>query len=964
MIRRNSLCFLCFVVFAGSAVSKADDWPMWRCDASRSAVSAQKLPNELHLQWFRKYPKVKPAFESRRLQFDAGYEPVVMGKTLFLGSPANDSVSAVDTETGAEKWKFYTDGPVRFAPVAWKSKVFAASDDGCLYCLNAASGKLLWKFRAVPSNRRIIGNGRLISVWPVRGGPVLKDGRIYFAAGIWPFEGIFVYALDAETGRVVWLNDRSGSLYLGHPHGAWSFGGPSLQGYLLANGNDLLVPNGTGGVPAYFDIQTGKLLAFCHLANRIPGSWFIVSDPNGRLSVDSDYNRELHEDRPYETKWSNIGHWVSQQRINPWISRKWLARKGIRNTITVGGRKYRFGEGFDGVEGKVLSMIAADEKLFVVTDAGGIYCFAGRATTPKHYRSVGTLLRTGRDSWSSEVKRILSITGKHSGYALVLGIGTGRLIEELAIQTNMHIIAVDADSSKVDALRRRLDSAGLYGTRVATHTTNPMDFEFPPYLAELIVSEDVSAPGRARDTAFVKKLFETLRPYGGAICLSIPMSQQGDFLKQVFRANLPITQIEQRDGFVMIKRLGALTGTSNYMGQWNSRDELVKAPLGVLWYDDSVRQFKRSPQPKIIDGVMISQPKAWLTTRRPYSLEAPTFTDVYTGRMMSKEEAAAAIKTLPEEDTGPQPPQYRQVEIDEDKLWAPRESDVWGERLNPVTEMKEPRVIPKSYGCEPGVDYGHMITMRSGTAAFYDKRFESGLVNISGIRSGCTNSIIPANGVLNVPYFYEGCTCGYPLASGLGMIQMPEKFEQWMAWGDAPFQGRIKRLGINFGAPGDRMTESGTLWLDYPSVGGPSPEVAITAAPENPTHYYRHSLWIEGGDGMPWITASGIKGVERISIGLIPEQYDGADANDVLLYTVRLSFAELGDDGPGNRVFSVRLQGKEVLRAFDVVKSAGGPMRGTVKEFEGIKIGRTLELEFTPGSGKPIISGIELILEE
>ncbi|HEC03074.1 MAG TPA: hypothetical protein ENI81_06000 [Phycisphaerales bacterium] len=342
---------------------------------------------------------------------------------------------------------------------------------------------------------------------------------------------------------------------------------------------------------------------------------------------------------------------------------------------------------------------------------------------------------------------------------------------------------------------------------------------------------------------------------------------------------------------------------------------------------------------------------------------APTFADVYTGRVMSKEEALAAIKVLPEFDDGPQPAQYRQFKVDKDKLWAPRENNIWGERIDPVTGLKEPRVIPKSYGCEPGVDYGPMITMRSGTGAFYDKRFESGLVNISGIRTGCTNSIIPANGILNVPYFYEGCTCGYPLASGLGMVHMPEEYEQWMAWGDTPFAGRIKRIGINFGAPGDRMTRSGTLWLDHPSVGGPSPEVSIAVEPERPKYYYRHSLWAKGGEGMPWITASGVEGAESISIGLIPGQYDRADANNVLPYTVRLYFAEPGDAKPGRRVFSVSLQGEEVVRDLDIAESAGSELRGIVKEFKGIKIGRTLTMTLTARLGEPVISGIELMLE-
>ena len=35
------------------------------------------------------------------------------------------------------------------------------------------------------------------------------------------------------------------------------------------------------------------------------------------------------------------------------------------------------------------------------------------------------------------------------------------------------------------------------------------------------------------------------------------------------------------------------------------------------------------------------------------------------------------------------------------------------------------------------------------------------------------------------------------------------------------------RVGLNFGAPGDRVSDEGTLWLDQPDVGGPSQQVAV-----------------------------------------------------------------------------------------------------------------------------------------
>lgn len=249
------------VALSIAIVCTAADWPQWRYDAGRSACSPQELPDPLHLLWRRDYPPVKPAFwqvRQERVQFDLGYEPVVAGKTLLVGSSRNDCLTALDTETGGERWRFYADGPIRLAPAACKNKVYFASDDGCLYCLDIESGTLLWKRRAAPSQRKVVGNGRLISVWPARGGPVVADDRVYFAAGVWPFEGIFVYALDAETGEVIWMNDRCGSLYLQHPHAAMSFGGPSPQGYLLIHGDQLVVPS-SRAFPAFFDIENGKL---------------------------------------------------------------------------------------------------------------------------------------------------------------------------------------------------------------------------------------------------------------------------------------------------------------------------------------------------------------------------------------------------------------------------------------------------------------------------------------------------------------------------------------------------------------------------------------------------------------------------------------------------------------------------------------------------------------------------------
>src|SRR6266478_3310043 len=271
------------LTFRTTSAVMAEDWPMWRYDPQRSAASPQVLPAKLHLQWAREFPALQPAWPDQdKMQFDVAYEPVVLGQTLFLNSSRHDCVRALDTRTGQERWTFFADGPVRFAPVAWEGRVYFTSDDGYLYCVDANTGKELWKFRGGPSDRKIVGNERVISTWPARGAPVIADGTVYFAAGIWPFMGIFLHALDARTGAVVWTNSGDGSLYMKQPHNADSFAGIAPQGSLAVLGDNLLIPGGRS-VPALYDRKTGKLVRYQLAENSKRGGGADVAAVGGLL---------------------------------------------------------------------------------------------------------------------------------------------------------------------------------------------------------------------------------------------------------------------------------------------------------------------------------------------------------------------------------------------------------------------------------------------------------------------------------------------------------------------------------------------------------------------------------------------------------------------------------------------------------------------------------------------------------
>ena len=105
---------------------------------------------------------------------DRAYHVVAAGRTLFFGNNVDNHIYALDTRTAEERGRFAADGSVRFAPVLHEGSLFFGSDDGNVYCLNAADGSLVWKYRPSPSGEQVIGNGRMLSLWPVRTGLLLE----------------------------------------------------------------------------------------------------------------------------------------------------------------------------------------------------------------------------------------------------------------------------------------------------------------------------------------------------------------------------------------------------------------------------------------------------------------------------------------------------------------------------------------------------------------------------------------------------------------------------------------------------------------------------------------------------------------------------------------------------------------------------------------------------------------------
>jgi len=156
-------------------------------------------------------------------------------------------------------------------PTLWQGRAFVGSGDGWVYAFEAQTGRLLWRFRAAPVERRIPVYGALMSTWPAASGVLVEDGVAYVAAGIANYDGTYLYALDAKTGAIKWQNNNSGHL------DAEANTGVSVQGPLLLHAGKLYMPGGTSISPAIYNAKDGKCLndsaQLAECFSRSPRGW-------------------------------------------------------------------------------------------------------------------------------------------------------------------------------------------------------------------------------------------------------------------------------------------------------------------------------------------------------------------------------------------------------------------------------------------------------------------------------------------------------------------------------------------------------------------------------------------------------------------------------------------------------------------------------------------------------------------
>jgi outer membrane protein assembly factor BamB len=185
---------------AGSS-AQAADWPQWR-GPERNGISTE---TGLLKQW----PSGGPRLEWKANGLGGGYSgvSVAAGRIYTMGDgPDVSHVHALDEKTGKLIWSAQigaTGGEsrnrypgTRCTPTVDGNRIYATGQWGDLVCLDAATGKEVWRVSLTKDL-----NGKMMSGWGYAESPLVDGERLIVCPG--GRDGTMA-ALNKHTGAVIW----------------------------------------------------------------------------------------------------------------------------------------------------------------------------------------------------------------------------------------------------------------------------------------------------------------------------------------------------------------------------------------------------------------------------------------------------------------------------------------------------------------------------------------------------------------------------------------------------------------------------------------------------------------------------------------------------------------------------------------------------------------------------------------
>lgn len=193
-----SLVLAASAVLVAAAPAPSPDWPQWR-GPNRDAVAKE---TGLLTQW----PESGPPLAWKASGLGGGFSSLsISGNRIYtLGDlQGSQQVVAVNLADGKVVWTAKV-GPIwedqyggpRGTPTVDGDRVYALGSDGDLVCVQAATGKEVW--------RKNLGRdfgGRVMSSWKWAESPLVDGDRVIVTPGA---SSATLVALDKKSGKEIW----------------------------------------------------------------------------------------------------------------------------------------------------------------------------------------------------------------------------------------------------------------------------------------------------------------------------------------------------------------------------------------------------------------------------------------------------------------------------------------------------------------------------------------------------------------------------------------------------------------------------------------------------------------------------------------------------------------------------------------------------------------------------------------
>jgi outer membrane protein assembly factor BamB len=171
----------------------AGDWPQWR-GPHRDGISSE---TGLLAEWSEEGPPL--AWKVKGL--GKGYSSVSIagGKIFTMGRRGNgEMLMALDAKNGNELWatEIGTGDHSNCTPTVDGDLVFGVGLKGDLVCVEAATGKLVWK-----KNYGQDFGGAMMSGWGYSESPLVDGNKLICTPGA---KDAMIAALDKRTGNILW----------------------------------------------------------------------------------------------------------------------------------------------------------------------------------------------------------------------------------------------------------------------------------------------------------------------------------------------------------------------------------------------------------------------------------------------------------------------------------------------------------------------------------------------------------------------------------------------------------------------------------------------------------------------------------------------------------------------------------------------------------------------------------------